>query len=83
MKVWLENEQVAASKLILTLEAKRGYVLQHEEMLRNAAAQLRQLQDLEHFVNPPQLAGTSLARERPVEGTTVITGTCHFPRLMG
>ncbi|PHJ16234.1 hypothetical protein CSUI_009953 [Cystoisospora suis] len=64
MKVWLENEQVAAAKLILTLEAKRTYVLQHEEMLRNAAAQLRQLHELEQFVNPPQLAEMESFKKR-------------------
>nr|PIL98766.1 hypothetical protein TGCOUG_220880 [Toxoplasma gondii COUG] len=64
MKVWLENEQSAASNLMMTLEAKRAYVLQHEEMLRETAAQLRHLQDLEQFVNPPQLSELESFKER-------------------
>ncbi|KEP63203.1 UNVERIFIED_CONTAM: hypothetical protein HHA_220880 [Hammondia hammondi] len=64
MKVWLENEQSAALNLMMTLEAKRAYVLQHEEMLRETAAQLRHLQDLEQFVNPPQLSELESFKER-------------------
>lgn len=64
MAVWLENEQSSALNLIMTLEAKRAYVLQHEEMLKATATQLRQLQELEQFVNPPQLAELDSFKKR-------------------
>eukprot|EP00922_Rhytidocystis_sp_ex-Travisia-forbesii_P017852 GHVS01026604.1.p1 GENE.GHVS01026604.1~~GHVS01026604.1.p1 ORF type:complete len:255 (+),score=50.03 GHVS01026604.1:260-1024(+) len=53
---YLEAEHAEISSLFLNMQAKRSFILQHQGFLRNTAEQLKQFDQLRHFVNPQDLS---------------------------
>lgn len=64
MKVWLEAENADITSVILTQQAKRSYILEHEQTIRQTAEQLKTVNDLKEFISPPNLADLSSHSER-------------------
>uniref|UniRef100_A0A0G4IE33 Dynactin subunit 3 n=1 Tax=Chromera velia CCMP2878 TaxID=1169474 RepID=A0A0G4IE33_9ALVE len=52
---WLKAERGELSNVLLNTVAKRGFVLEHADVLRECAGQLQTVESLQQYVNPPVL----------------------------
>ncbi|CEM39988.1 unnamed protein product [Vitrella brassicaformis CCMP3155] len=50
---WLKAEHADLSDVVMNTAAKRAYVLEQADFLRQTAQQLKEVEEMEQFINPP------------------------------
>lgn len=52
---WMAGENMGLTNSILTIQAKRTFVLERENHLRKAVTHLKRVHEMKEFVNPPKI----------------------------
>eukprot|EP00914_Ancora_sagittata_P025413 GHVO01050470.1.p1 GENE.GHVO01050470.1~~GHVO01050470.1.p1 ORF type:complete len:215 (+),score=32.74 GHVO01050470.1:46-645(+) len=64
LKQCLESEHLLVSSTLLSLDAKRMYIMEKEDFMRTRADQLKEFEELRQYANPENLRSTSTFEER-------------------
>lgn len=84
LEYWLENEQADASSIILTMKAKRLYILEHEDILKETTDQLKSVHDLEQFIHSQDLQEIDSYKKRlqvlELNGSRLSAQTQHLAK---
>eukprot|EP00921_Rhytidocystis_pertsovi_P012655 GHVQ01020576.1.p1 GENE.GHVQ01020576.1~~GHVQ01020576.1.p1 ORF type:complete len:276 (+),score=58.43 GHVQ01020576.1:78-905(+) len=64
VRVYMESEHALLSSTLLSLEAKRGYVVENETFMRETSQKLKEFDSLKQYANPPEVSDLQAYQKR-------------------